>query len=201
MDIDFLRNLNVRQVFVGVGLESLLTNLETEESFYAAVFDETMRHVIFVTDDPQLKHCVYIQETKGADTNKLLTVNNSSQKPLYLWRIDGVMFSKFSKCDCALFQDKKLRFVEFKANAISEFQGTIQANCEKASEQLSLTYKMFGEKYSEAGKSLKDLFNDIEAVIVLNKTIPRDDAYHKKLKATFVKQNRIKLNIENVISI
>ena len=197
MDISRLDNLHVQKVFVGTGIESILNTTTSSVEFYEALFEEMQRHMVWVTDDSALKYCVFVTETANCDTNKLLKVINSSKSPLYLWRIDGKMFPKYSKCDCALFQDGKFFFVEFKANAISQTPNSQEITCEKACEQLQITFEQFCQLYEKSGISFRELFTDIKAMVVLNKTIPRDTAFQKNLKSTFLKNNKVILEFGN----
>lgn len=200
MDFSNLKFLHLHQVFAGTGIESIECSTNTEEEFYEALFEETLRNVVWVTDDAVLRYCVFVTETSSCDTNKLLKVvkSKSSQLPLYLWRIDGKMFPKYSKCDCALFQKDKFLFVEFKANAVSKNTNSQETTCEKACEQLQVTFKQFCELYDASGRSFRDMFPNIKALIVLNRTIPRGTAYQKNLQSLFLRNNKILLNFDSV---
>lgn len=197
MDTSRLDNLHVQKVFAGAGIGSIVDTTSTTEEFYDALFDEKQRHLIWVADDDTLKYCVFVTETANCDTNKLLKVTNTSQSPLYLWRIDGKMFPKYSKCDCALFMEDKFLFVEFKANALSQNSDTQETTCEKACKQLQITFEQFCQLYETAGIPFQELFPDIKAMVVQNRTIPKGTAFQKNLSSTFLRKNKVILEFGN----
>lgn len=51
--------------------------------------------------------------------------------------------------------------------------------------------------HEKSGISFRELFTDIKAMVVLNKTIPRDTAFQKNLKSTFLKNNKVILEFGN----
>lgn len=198
--IDFspIENLKIKEVFIGCGMETLLEEIEKIEDYLIVLFDETSRSNVWVTDDLE-QHCIFIKDTKGINKDKLLKVYNERSISLFLWRIDGVMFSHKTKCDCALLHEKKLHFVEFKANVESSNPLSIREHYEKAQAQLKITYDKFKELYHNKGINLFEVLEEIDAQIVFDKTVPRDNAFCKKIKRQFLKENEICLNIDNEI--
>lgn len=199
VDLTLLNELSIKQVFVGIGIDALLSSISNEEDYLVLLFEKTTHGTIWVTDDKNKGHCVFVPDTNGVNKNKLLKVLNPNAKTLFLWHIDGVMFQHLSKCDCALLHDKLMHLVEFKANAQNQTGGAIEANYEKASEQIAITYEQFMMLYEQAGKDLWEIVDDIDALIVFDKTVPQDNAYQKKVKKQFTDRTSLKLEFGNVI--
>ncbi len=201
MDLTLLNDLSLKQVFVGIGIDDLLSSISKIEDYLLLIFEKSTHGIIWVTDEKKEGHCVFVTDTNGINKNKLLKVLNPNAKTLFLWRIDGVMFQHLSKCDCALLHDKLMHLVEFKANAQNQSDASIEANYEKASEQLALTFEQFLGLYDKAGKNLWSIFDDIDAMVVFDKTVPQDNAYQKKVKKQFTDRTSIKLDFGNEINV
>jgi hypothetical protein len=188
-------------VFVGVGIDELLDEIKKAEDYTIALFEGCEGHVIWVTDDEEIGHSVFVTSTNGVNKDKLLEVNNKNRKSLFLWHIDGVMFERYSKCDCALLHDRLMHMVEFKANAKNATDDSIQANYEKAKKQLTLTFNAFRELYAKKGFDLWDVFRDIDAKIVFNKTVPQDIAYQKSLQKQVANDINVSLTFGNTLDV
>ena len=199
LDLTLLNDLSIKQVFVGIGIDDLLSSITDEQDYLVLLFEATTHHTIWVTDDEDAGHSVFVTDTNGVNKNKLLKVFNPNATTLFLWRIDGAMFQRLSKCDCALLHDKLMHLVEFKANALNQSDKSIEANYDKASNQLAITYEQFLDLYEKAGKDLWDVFHDIDAMIVFDKTVPQDNAYQKKVKKQFTDRTLLKLEFGNDI--
>ncbi|MBQ8100873.1 MAG: hypothetical protein IJ169_06265 [Paludibacteraceae bacterium] len=200
-DFSIFNNLSIKTVFIGQGIDSLLAQINTEQDYMIALFDSEKRGVIWITDDVTAGHCVFVSDTYGVNKDKLLKVFNPNIKTLFLWHIDGVMFTKYSKCDCALLHDRLMHLIEFKANAKNESDDSIQANYEKASEQLALTFEKFEELYKNHGQDIFRVFDDIDAMIVFDRTVPQDDAYQKNIVSKFSNRTLLKLSFGNELKI
>lgn len=182
MDYSVFDGLRFKDVFIGVGIEELLDDIKTAEDYTLALFEGSDGHIIWVTDDEDAGHSIFVTDTNGVNKDKLLQINNKNRKSLFLWHIDGVMFKRYSKCDCALLHDRLMHMVEFKANAMNASDESIEANYEKATNQITLTFETFKDLYAKKGFDLWDIFDDIDAMVVFNKTVPQDLAYQKSLQ-------------------
>ena len=111
------------------------------------------------------------------------------------------MFERFSKCDCALLHDKLMHMIEFKANARNATDDSIQANYEKAKNQITLTFNTFRDLYAKKGFDLWDIFSDIDAMIVFNKTVPQDLAYQKSLQKQVANEIDVSLTFGNTLDV
>lgn len=169
----------------------------TDDERFQFLFQETTHAHVWVTDDVLSGYSIFVFDTNGVNKDKLLYVTNPAAHTVFLWAIDGKMFKRLSKCDCAIISDKILHLVEFKANVESENLLTIGEHYDKASEQLSLTIKYITEAYENLDTDIFDIFNDIDAKIVFDKQIPQDNAYQKKVSSKFNKENLIVLTFGN----
>lgn len=201
LDLSLLNKLSIKSVFVGQGVDQLLAQISSEQDYLVALFETEKRGMIWITDDADAGHSIFITDTNGVNKDKLLQVINPNVKTLFLWHIDGVMFKKYSKCDCALLYDKLMHLIEFKANAKNASDDSIQANYEKASEQLALTFEKFEELYNNQGQNIYTIFDDIDALIVFDKTVPQDDAYQKNIISKFSRRTLLNLSFGNVLKI
>lgn len=200
-EFSILNNLSIKTVFVGQGIDPLLDQISTEQDYLVALFETETRGTIWITDDAAAGHSIFVTDTNGVNKDKLLQVFNPNIKTLFLWHIDGVMFAKYSKCDCALLHDRLMHLIEFKANARNKSDDSIQANYEKASEQLALTFEKFMELYRNHGNDIFNIFDNIDALIVFDKVVPQNDTYQKSIISKFSKRTLLNLTFENELKI
>ena len=201
MDLSIFNELHFKEVFVGVGIDHLLDKIKKAEDYTVALFEESDGHIIWITDDENAGHSVFVSDTNGVNKDKLLQITNKNRKSLFLWHIDGVMFERYSKCDCALLHDRLMHMIEFKANAKNATDDSIQTNYEKAKNQITLTFKTFKDLYAKKGFDLWEIFEDIDAMIVFNKTVPQDLAYQKSIQKQVADDIDVSLTFENSLDI
>ncbi len=201
MDYSLFDDLHFKEVFIGVGIDQLINEIQRVEDYTVALFEASEGHIIWITDDEKAGRSVFVTDTNGVNKDKLLKISNKERKSLFLWHIDGVMFERYSKCDCALLHDKLMHLIEFKANAKNATDNSIQANYEKAKNQITLTFKTFKDLYSKKGFDLWDIFSDIDAMIVFNKTVPQDLAYQKSLQKQVSDEIDMSLTFGNTLDV
>ena len=201
MDYSVFDELHFKEVFIGVGIDQLLDEIKRAEDYTVALFEGSDGHIIWITDDEKAGHSIFVSDTNGVNKDKLLQIRNSKRKTLFLWHIDGVMFERYSKCDCALLHDRLMHMIEFKANAKNATDDSIQANYEKAKNQITLTFKTFKDLYAKEGFDLWDIFKDIDAMIVFNKTVPQDLAYQKSIQKQVAADIEVSLTFGNTSNI
>lgn len=201
MDYSVFDELHFKEVFIGVGIDQLLDEIKRAEDYTVALFEGSDGHIIWITDDEKAGHSIFVSDTNGVNKDKLLQIRNSKRKTLFLWHIDGVMFERYSKCDCALLHDRLMHMIEFKANAKNATDDSIQANYEKAKNQITLTFKTFKDLYAKEGFDLWDIFKDIDAMIVFNKTVPQDLAYQKSIQKQVAADIEVSLTFGNTLNI
>lgn len=200
-DLSLLNSLSIKTVFIGQGIDSLLAQISSEQDYLVTLFEAEKRGVIWITDDADARHSVFVTDTYGVNKDKLLMVKNPNVKTLFLWHIDGVMFAKYSKCDCALLHDRLMHLIEFKANAKNASDDSVQANYEKASEQLALTFEKFEQLYNNHGQDIFSLFDDIDVMIVFDRTVPQHDAYQKNIISKFSDRTLLNLSFGNELTV
>lgn len=200
MQIDFspISNLNLRNAFANI---EIIRNISEDKNYLALLFEHSNRSVVFVFDDAEIGYSRYVNNTAGLSQDKTLVVDNSNHLDVFLMRIDGVLFPKQSKCDCALLVSRKMAFVEFKTNAANKTEESMEAQYEKCFNQLGVTIKTFENHYKEIGESFRDKLETIRAYAVFNPTVPHANSSQKLLSARFSKEYRIKLCFDNKIKI
>ena len=77
-------------------------------------------------------------------------------------RIDGVLFDRRSKCDCAVLFGREMDFIEFKTNAGNKTEVSMDAQYSKSYSQLLLSVKEFDKRYDGMDASFRDRFEVIQ---------------------------------------
>ena len=197
MNYTAITQLKLKEAFK----DNYIFNLVNEEKQYIdKLFETSNRGKLYVYDDANKGHCVITNDTRNIGSNKLLEVINSEHKNIFLLHIDGILFSKDSKCDCALITISDLQFVEFKTEALQNSNQAIEDNYNKACNQLSTTFKEFKERCSKVNVDISDLIK-VKAYAVFNKTVPANSATQKKLRVKFLEDNGIPLIFSNVTNL
>lgn len=181
--------------------QHLFAGNKSDEEVFSLLFESTTNGRVWITDDEEKHTCVYVFDTKGVNKDKLLAVSNPLTKVLYLWHIDGVMFSRLSKCDCALIHEDSLHLIEFKANAVTKNPTSLREHYDKATSQLQQTLHYLLELYHSFGYNLFKEFSEVDALIVFDRKIPQDSAYQKNISAKFLQETRTLLKFGNEIKV
>jgi len=129
--------------------------------------DETL----FVVDDIETKISRFGNEED--DLGKALMVINENKREIVLLSIDNQLLTGIQGgiADCALFDDKQFRFVEFKTNA----GGNSKKNFDKATQQLKNTIKVFKDKLLTVNIQFEDAVV-LSCHIVVSHSFPRTQA-------------------------
>lgn len=189
-----ITRLKLKEAFADI---QKFQEVNEENDFLHELFECDNRSILFVYDDADRGYSIFVLDTKGLGRDKVFAIKNSNHKDVFLWHIDGVLFQKDSKCDCAILTDDCMGFVEFKANAANRKDETIKGNYEKACSQLLLTLADVSARCQSVGIDLRKLVK-VEAFAVFNKTVPRLNAYQKKVVAKFLLDSKgVKLYFEN----
>ena len=143
--------------------------------------DETL----LVVDDDENR----ISRFGGESDNmgKALIVFNENKREIVLLSIDNQLLKgvKGGLADCALFDDKQFRFVEFKTNAEGKNEGAIRKTFDKASRQLKNTIRIFNDSL----RSVDIVFEDAIALschIVLSKSFPSSPSLMQDFQIEFM---------------
>lgn len=99
----------------------------------------SMDSELMVIDDDDLKYSRFTVDSE--DAQKALMVVNEKNKQIVLLSIDNKLIKEHQGgiCDCALFDDKQFRFVEFKTNAYGNSTEQVCETFDKATSQLKET--------------------------------------------------------------
>lgn len=193
MDFTVINRLRLREAFAS---EEKFKSVTEDKDLLAELFECANRGKLFVYDDADKGHSVYVNDTGRLGLDKLFIANNPKHKDVFLWHIDGVMFPKDSKCDCAVLTESDMCFIEFKSNAANRSNEAIKHNYNKAYNQLMLTLNEVTDRCQQVDVNLKDVVN-VKAFAVFNKTVPRNDALRKNISARFLLASGVKLEFAN----
>ncbi|MBD5187629.1 MAG: hypothetical protein HDS96_00700 [Bacteroidales bacterium] len=181
MDVTPIKRLRLKAAYDD---SQQFQKITCDSDFVQELFEWTNRGLVFIHDDAEAGYSRFVLDTNGLGAPKTLRVENGGHKDLFLWHIDGILYKKESKCDCAILTDNSLSFIEFKSNAANNSREAIIENYEKAMSQLRLTYDDVSCRCQNVGVDLKAT-TKIEAYAVFNRTVPSHNAYQKKLAAQF----------------
>lgn len=194
MDFEAINHLRLKEAF---GEFELFQHISKDEDWLDKLFECDTRGQLFVYDDADVGHVVYVNDTKGLGRDKVFGIVNKNHKDVFLWHIDGVIYEKTSKCDCAVITTDEMEFVEFKTNASNNSDEAIFDNYHKASDQLQKIVKDVKERCSKVGVKLTSVI-PVEAHAVFNPTVPADNAMKKNISAKFLVRTGVKLRFDNM---
>ena len=192
-DFTAIIQLRLKQAFSNIDVFRRVNNIS---DYLNVLFETTRRAGFFVLDDTKVGLCVLVFNTKGIGTDKLLQVKNRNHFDVFLWHIDGVLFSGIPKCDCAILTKNQLVFVEFKSNALNNSCNQATDEYQEASDQLDVTLNRVLNACASIGTNIKQIVT-IRAQAVFNKTVPRYNATQKNIQSRFLKKNKVKLEFSN----
>lgn len=194
MDFEAINHLCLKEAF---GEYELFQRVSKDVDWLDKLFECDNRGLLFVYDDADVGHVVYVSDTKGLGRDKVFGLVNKSHKDVFLWHIDGVIYEKTSKCDCAVITTDEMEFIEFKTNASNSSQEAIEDNYHKASEQLQKIVLDVKERCAKVGVKLTSII-PVEAHAVFNPTVPADNAMKKNISAKFLVRTGVKLRFDNM---
>ena len=194
MDFNIIKRIKLKDAFSG---NDKFEDVISDEDYLRELFEFSNRGTAYVFDDSEIGHSTFTLDTRGIGRDRVLVIKNRHHKDIFLWHIDGVLYAKNTKCDCAILTDKELIFAEFKANAENQTDEAIIHNFIKAKEQLLSTITDIKNKCSAAGVELEDMLH-LEAYAIFNQTVPDGSAYRKNISAEFwLQSDGIDLKFEN----
>ena len=194
MNFEVINRLRMKEAF---GEFDLFQHISKDEEWLDILFECDNRGQLFVYDDADVGHVVYVNDTKGLGRDKVFGLVNKTHKDVFLWHIDGVIYEKTSKCDCAVITSDEMEFIEFKTNASNNSDEAIFDNYHKASDQLQKIVKDVKERCSKVGVKLTSVI-PVEAHAVFNPTVPADIAMKKNISAKFLVRTGVKLRFDNM---
>lgn len=194
MNFEVINRLRLKEAF---GEFDLFQHISKDEEWLDILFECDTRGQLFVYDDADVGHVVYVNDTRGLGRDKVFGLVNKTHKDVFLWHIDGVIYEKTSKCDCAVITSDEMEFIEFKTNASNNSDEAIFDNYHKASDQLQKIVKDVKERCSKVGVKLTSVI-PVEAHAVFNPTVPADNAMKKNISAKFLVRTGVKLRFDNM---
>lgn len=194
MNFEVINRLRLKEAF---GEFDLFQHISKDEEWLDILFECDNRGQLFVYDDADVGHVVYVNDTKGLGRDKVFGLVNKTHKDVFLWHIDGVIYEKTSKCDCAVITTDEMEFIEFKTNASNNSDEAIFDNYHKASDQLQKIVEDVKERCSKVGVKLTSVI-PVEAHAVFNPTVPADNAMKKNISAKFLVRTGVKLRFDNM---
>lgn len=194
MDFDVINRLRLKEAF---GEHALFQQISKNEDWLNFLFECDNKGQLFVYDDASAGHVVYINNTKGLGRDKVFCLMNKGHKDVFLWHIDGVIYKKTSKCDCAIITQDEMEFIEFKTNAANKINETAINNYYQASEQLQKIVLDVKTRCSQSGIELTSII-PVEAHAVFNPTVPSDSAMKKNIAVKFLKKTGVRLRFDNM---
>ncbi len=193
MDCEAIDRLHLKEAF---GEFEVFQRISTDEDWLDVLFECDNRGQLFVYDDADVGHVVYVNDTKGLGRDKVFELVNDSHKEVFLWHIDGVVYKKSSKCDCAVITSDEMEFIEFKTEASNKTAEAIEENYNKASEQLQQIVLDVKARCGKVGVELTSVV-PVEAHAVFNPTVPSDSAMKKNISVKFLVKTGVRLSFDN----
>ena len=187
---------------MAVGIESidrLRLDLAFGSHFDNAWTVRTDKKLLVVDDDTTKISRFSDDECEG---EQALMIVNKNNKIITLVATDHKLIDNHPGgiADCAVFDDTKLEFVEFKTNAFGNSDESIIDTFDKACSQLKETLVVFNDKLKAVDV---DLFNTmaVECRIVLSHRFPRASAIKQDYRLQFTNEtNGIELYFERLVS-
>jgi len=130
------------------------------------------------------------------ETEPAFQISNPTKKPIHLLAIDGCFFTSNDpkRCDCLVYDDQCLCFVELKLDATSHRRAT--SNLKKARKQLGATISFFKSAFNLVTQNFWGF--DLEAYAVMNTQFyPRQSASRTHIFVGFLEEYGVKLYEKN----
>ena len=152
--------------------------------------------LLLVVDDDESKVSRFGADSE--DVEKGLLIFNEQRREIVLLSIDNLLLKgvQGGVADCALFDDKQFRFVEFKMNAEGRSHKSARNTLDKAGQQLKNTIRIF----SESEKTIKVDFEDaitLSCHVVLSRNYPVSQSAIQDYQMAFATETGVYLNFDS----
>lgn len=154
---------------------------------------------LLVIDNDDTKVSMFSDD--NLDEDRALIILNNRNKVITLLSIDHALICNHPGgiADCAVMDESKIEFVEFKTNAYGNSEESICATFEKACAQLKETLNVFSKRLSSIGIDLMGVMA-VECRIVVAHRYPRATAIKQDFRAQFAEEtNGIDLIFERLV--
>lgn len=148
----------------------------------------SMDSELMVIDDDDLKYSRFTVDSE--DAQKALMVVNEKNKQIVLLSIDNKLIKEHQGgiCDCALFDDKQFRFVEFKTNAYGNSTEQVCETFDKATSQLKETIHVFKDRLQKVDIQFEDAVV-LSCHVVVSQRFPKSRAIKQEYQISFADEN------------
>lgn len=154
---------------------------------------------LLVVDDNESRRSRF--SDNELEEERALVIVNSKNKVITLISIDHALIDNHSGgiADCAVLDEQKVAFVEFKTNALGNSEDSIRDNFETACKQLRETLQVFRSQLTAIGIDLLEVMA-VECRIVVSHRYPRSTAIKQDFRDQFAQDtNGINLIFERLI--
>ena len=117
-------------------------------------------------------------------------VINEKNRQIVLLSIDNKLIKEHvgGICDCALFDDKQFRFVEFKTNAYGNSPEQVRETFDKATSQLKETIHVFKDRLQKVDIQFEDAVV-LSCHVVVSQRFPKSRAIKQEYQISFADEN------------
>ena len=198
VDFSIIQELSLKKAF---NEEEKIRIIDSDEDYLNELFEHSQKSQLFIYDDEDAGYSRFVSDTNGLGRDKTISIDNSNHRDVFLMRIDGMLFSGMSKCDCALLSEKEMFFIELKTNAANKTDISREDRYEKCISQLKQTIKKFDDHYRAINEDFRKKKKRFVALAVFNPTVPRNNASEKALCASFLKEIKMRLCFTNLCKV
>ena len=143
---------------------------------------------LMVIDDDEERFSRFTDNSD--DVQKALLVVNQNNRQIVLLSIDNRLIKDHMGgiCDCALFDDRQFRFIEFKTNAFGNSPEQVCETFDKATGQLKETIHVFRDRL----QMVDIVFEDAVALschVVVSQSFPKSSAIKQDYQMSFADDN------------
>lgn len=148
----------------------------------------SMDSELMVIDDDEMKFSRFTDNPE--DAQKALMVINEKNRQIVLLSIDNKLIKEHvgGICDCALFDDKQFRFVEFKTNAYGNSTEQVRETFDKATSQLKETIHVFKDRLQKVDIKFEDAVV-LSCHVVVSQRFPKSRAVKQEYQISFADEN------------
>lgn len=143
---------------------------------------------LMVIDDDEQKFSRFTNNPE--DAQKALMVINENNRQIVLLSIDNKLIKEHlgGICDCALFDDERFRFVEFKTNAYGNSSEQVRETFDKATSQLKETIHVFKDRLQKVNIQFEDAVV-LSCHVVVSQRFPKSRAIKQEYQICFADEN------------
>ncbi len=143
---------------------------------------------LMVIDDDDDKYSRFTDDPD--DVQRALMVVNENNRQIVLLSIDNKLIKDHvgGIADCALFDEKQFRFVEFKTNAYGNSEPSVRETFDKATGQLKETIRVFKDKLQKVDIVFEDAVA-LSCHVVVSQRFPKSRAIKQEYQISFADEN------------